>query len=118
MLDEILKIGVDDVSVLGILIEGKQMSTYAMNFKCGVYRMIQLGEYNVITTQSELGCFGALFTGLMQVKNIALDTARLIEATEREHLHGKKRGHVSQRSSTGSTTPTLKKIHLNTLPQR
>ncbi|KAG1544971.1 hypothetical protein G6F49_010936 [Rhizopus delemar] len=112
MLDEILNIGVDDASVVGILIEGKQVSTYAMNTKSGVFRMIQLGEYNVIEKLSELGHFPALFTGLMQVKNIALDTARAIEKIEREHSLGKKREHVDKRKSAGST-PTLKKLRPN-----
>ncbi|KAG1166137.1 hypothetical protein G6F36_013060 [Rhizopus arrhizus] len=113
MLDEILNIGVDDASVVGILIEGKQVSTYAMNTKSGVFRMIQLGEYNVIEKLSELGHFPALFTGLMQVKNIALDTARAIEKIEREHSLGKKREHVDKRKSAGST-PTLKKLRPST----
>lgn len=39
-----------------------------MNTKSGVFRMIQLGEYNAIEKLSELGHFPALFTGLMQVK--------------------------------------------------
>lgn len=39
-----------------------------MNTKSGIFRMIQLGEYNVIEKLSELGHFPALFTGLMQVK--------------------------------------------------
>ncbi|CEG65603.1 hypothetical protein RMATCC62417_02354 [Rhizopus microsporus] len=113
MLDEILSIGVDDASVFGILIEGKQVSTYAMNTKSGVFRMIQLGEYNAIEKLSELGHFPALFTGLMQVKNIALNTARAIEKTERENSRGKKRERVDRRKSAGSI-PTLKKLRPST----
>ncbi|CAO3658550.1 unnamed protein product [Rhizopus microsporus] len=119
MLDEILSIGVDDASVLDILVEDnffikksgnrKRVSTYAMNTKSGIFRMIQLGEYNVIEKLSELGHFPALFTGLMQVKNIALDIARAIEKTERENSRGKKRERVDKRKSAGSI-PTLKKL--------
>lgn len=39
-----------------------------MNSKSGLFRMIQLGEYNAIEKLSDLGHFPALFTGLMEMK--------------------------------------------------
>lgn len=39
-----------------------------MDMKSKIYRMVQLGDFDLIQRQSQLGNFPALFTGLMQVK--------------------------------------------------
>ncbi|KAI8331309.1 hypothetical protein BC941DRAFT_474935 [Chlamydoabsidia padenii] len=62
---------VEEAMVFSTLLEGYHVTTYAMDLKAEVYRMIQLGSCNLMSHQYDLGTFPVLFHCLLQVKTLA-----------------------------------------------
>ncbi|KAI9496431.1 hypothetical protein BDB00DRAFT_892354 [Zychaea mexicana] len=92
MLNKMLDIiEVEDAMVFGILVEGYHITTYAMDLKAQVYHMIQLGSCNLMSHQSDLGAFPALFHCLLQVKTLAVIVANRIKVAQIERAKGKRR---------------------------
>ncbi|SAL96587.1 hypothetical protein [Absidia glauca] len=92
MLDKMLDvIEAEDAMVFGILVEGYRITTYAMDLKAQVYRMTQLGRCDMMSLQSNLGAFPALFQCLLQVKTLAVKVAIKAKAAQLELAKGKRR---------------------------
>ncbi|CDH51066.1 hypothetical protein RO3G_15572 [Lichtheimia corymbifera JMRC:FSU:9682] len=115
MLNKMLDIiEVEDAMVFGILVEGYHFTTYAMDLKAQVYRMIQLGSCNLMSQQSDLGAFPALFHCLLQVKTLAVIVANKIRTAQLERAKGKRKnpdGPIWRSNDLMKTTK--KKDHLN-----
>ncbi|KAI9305942.1 hypothetical protein BJ944DRAFT_264339 [Cunninghamella echinulata] len=107
MLTLLLDSCIDDVAVFGILVEGASVSTYCMDIKLNIFRMIQLGSYQLITKKSQITLFPPLFSGLLQIRDLALKTAIKVESIQRQTSLGKRRNSAVQKSQL--LAPTLKK---------
>ncbi|KAG0162808.1 hypothetical protein DFQ30_001248, partial [Apophysomyces sp. BC1015] len=68
MLNALIGVGIEDANVFGILVEGLTVSTFAMDMKAQVYRMVQLGSFTLVSKRSQFGLFPTLFGGLIQIK--------------------------------------------------
>ncbi|KAF7720870.1 hypothetical protein EC973_005891 [Apophysomyces ossiformis] len=68
MLNALIDLGMEDANVFGILVKGLAVSTFAMDMKAQVYRMIQLESFTLVSIRSQLGVFPTLFGVLLHVK--------------------------------------------------
>ncbi|KAG0164123.1 hypothetical protein DFQ28_000495 [Apophysomyces sp. BC1034] len=92
MLNKMLDIiEVEHAAVFGILVEGYPVSTFKMDTKGQIYRMIQLGNFKLMSQQSDLVLFPVLFRCLLQVKNLAAEVARKVAAAQLERAKGKRK---------------------------
>ncbi|KAI8342661.1 hypothetical protein BC941DRAFT_448851 [Chlamydoabsidia padenii] len=83
-------IKVEDAMVFGILVEGYHVTTYAMDLKAEVYRMMQLGKCNLMSQQCDLKSFPVLFHCLLQVKTLAATVANKIKEAQIAKANGKR----------------------------
>ncbi|KAG0161927.1 hypothetical protein DFQ30_004843, partial [Apophysomyces sp. BC1015] len=72
-------IDVENAAVFGILVRGYTVTTFKMDAKVQIYRMVQLGSCKIPSQQSDLGMFPALFRCLYHTKTLAAMVARKVK---------------------------------------
>ncbi|CAO3600522.1 unnamed protein product [Absidia cylindrospora] len=109
MLDTMLGIIEDEhAAVFGILVKGYSMSTFKMDKKYGIYRMIELNNCKLVSKQSELVLFPVVLSCILQVKHFAADVARKVTDIELQGSNGKRKLCVESSSTTNSRLPVVK----------
>ncbi|ORX45840.1 hypothetical protein DM01DRAFT_1339792 [Hesseltinella vesiculosa] len=73
----------------GILVEGQTLRTFVMdNPSRHVFRLTELGSSSLITTLNQFGGFPLLIKQLIQIRDMALDTAKQLEAHDLAYAKG------------------------------
>ncbi|CAO3593726.1 unnamed protein product [Absidia cylindrospora] len=84
-------IDVESAAVFGILVRGYMITTFKMDMKAHVYRMIQLGSCKIPSQQSDLGMFPALFRCLYHVKTLATVVAQKVKDAQLDRTNRKRK---------------------------
>lgn len=91
MLNTIIKSNIEAPVVCGMLVEGYKCSTYKMDIPFpGVYRMINLQNFDICHDHSSFSSLPNMYKYLSQLKLIILDTAKKIEMNELSKASGKR----------------------------
>lgn len=98
MIDYLVDASIENISVCGILVEGVKCFTYMMDLEYdGVYRMVQLGQFNLVRDVSDILLIPKAIEYLLQTKSIILETLNSIDKRYKNN---------DNRKSTTTTTIT------------
>ncbi|ORY99348.1 hypothetical protein BCR43DRAFT_226812 [Syncephalastrum racemosum] len=82
MLNRLILLGTPDPVVCGILVEGFNMTTFTMDLPAPqLYRMQMLAQTPIFRRRTDFVCIPALLSRLVQIKDIAIGTARNVYET-------------------------------------
>ncbi|KAI9274527.1 hypothetical protein BDA99DRAFT_533160 [Phascolomyces articulosus] len=80
MIDDLIVLGVEDLRVGGILIEGEDVSTYTMQLKCqDVYILRQYGQFRLLHSPQEVYAIPTIIEHIEQVANLVEQTRQRID---------------------------------------
>ncbi|ORX42783.1 hypothetical protein DM01DRAFT_1400569 [Hesseltinella vesiculosa] len=92
MLCELVKEGVDDPHVCGILVKGYSLETYVMDATyLPLYRMVLLDSVRLPDSLASFSLFPTVFRSILQIKNIAITTAKKLELVQLRASVGKRK---------------------------
>ncbi|CAO3641119.1 unnamed protein product [Cunninghamella blakesleeana] len=80
MIDYLADASIENISVCGVLVEGVNCFTYEMDLEYdGIYRMIQLGQFNLVRDVADILLLPKAIEYLLQTKAIILETLNSID---------------------------------------
>lgn len=100
MLNDLIRLGVPSPSVGGILIQGRQITTFQLDIIAPkLYRMVKLCELVMFDTLDQIVSLPAIVSRVSQVKQIAMDTAGKVQTLMSERNTKMKRIRPSHQRS-------------------
>ncbi|CAO3637683.1 unnamed protein product [Cunninghamella blakesleeana] len=106
MVDCLVNEDIETVQVDGILVEGIKCHTYIMDLGYdGIYRIVQIGEFNLLRDSSDILLVPKIIEYLSQVKSFLLETANSIDLkfkNNNNHPHKVQQRHLRKREACGS----------------